>query len=161
MLNDKWVTVGVMEQNWNGISIGSELITFSDDSPSRYKSWLIKGMYGLLIKWGAIKVRQVGHQMTYKHVEINYKHLTDYLYRHTSALECMLSQEIDYIIVGSDAMAALQLEWINKPYSFTLPDTERLDMFKGAYHWSLAGYRVRCIPWFRGVVVVPKDVAKL
>lgn len=164
MLTDdglKTIRVGKVEMNWNGVSIGSEVITFKPGHESKYKSWLIKHMHALLVKWGAIGVRQIGDQMTYREVKISYKDLSTYLWEHTRSLESLLYQEIDYIIVGSDAMTALQLEWINRPYSFTLPKDVPFDIYKGTYHWSLAGYRIRCLPWFNGVVVVPKDVVKL
>jgi hypothetical protein len=157
----KVVTVGKVEMNWNGVSIGSELITFTPDHNSGYKAWLIRHMHDILVRWGAIKSRQIGDQMTYRQVVINYKDLSKYLWEHTASLEALLYQEIDYIVLGHDAMSILQLEWINKPYSFTLPEDVPFDIYKGTYHWSLAGYRIRCLPWFYGVLVVPKDSAKL
>jgi hypothetical protein len=120
---------------------------------ARLWSWMVK----YLVKKGVmIQKYTVKEYVEYESLEVELDKIAKAIVEDEHNLRCYLNRDVDEIICGRDVISGLEKQAFDLMVSrasfeayMRYPGQMRLTSFEGM--------RLRIVPWFKGVLVVPKE----
>ncbi|MNE74080.1 hypothetical protein D3C80_1701320 [compost metagenome] len=98
--------------------------------------------------------------LTVKKIEIDMSRLTDSIMEHLwdsqSQLYRIINSDVEYIIVGKGVYYKLEDEARNMSFRLNMQHTSSKDYYMNHTKIQLAGIEIRFVPYFEGVLVMPK-----
>lgn len=123
-------------------------------NPNRKFRWFQRFAIWILAK---LDCQYISMETNISYVEIDIDKLFDMITDSQYALGSILRKEAGYVVLGGDQMTQLQIE-AGTYMSFNVPSDYQSRIYYNNQRISVNGLRVILIPWFDGIVVLPKEL---
>lgn len=114
-----------------------------------------KGRFGKIGRWLWDKLSTPSSEtiVEYNTVQVDEQHLIEQIRKQKHAIRAIFNREIEFIVAGPDVVHCVYLEECRRhpPFEFRLQVPTSLDDER-----RIVGILVRVVPWFDGLVLVPK-----
>lgn len=173
-MSDDKIRMFTLEPNSTLLPVESYIVdprNFKDSNPSWWPNWV----QALASK---LRQRKVGHSISflvdsqvitplyktkdtveYSEVMVDIKDLVDTIFKDERKLHLLYNQQVERIIVGRQAYMLMRgkADAIQSPLYFRLPSDidSKVRFNAGTLH--LANMPVQMVPWFEGVLLLPKE----